>query len=112
VASAERYRVEVDGLSYQVVVSPEGAVEQLTALPAAAASLPDASRPIPAPLAGTVVKIKVTPGQVIASGEVILVLEAMKMETEVRAPEAGTVLVLSVKEGDSLQVGQTLLTLG
>jgi oxaloacetate decarboxylase alpha subunit len=112
VASAERYRVEVDGHSYRVVVSPDGVVEQLTALPAAAVSMPDPGRPIPAPLAGTVVKVKVTPGQVIASGDLIMVLEAMKMETEVRAPEAGTVLALSVKEGDSLQVGQTLLTLG
>jgi oxaloacetate decarboxylase alpha subunit len=66
---------------------------------------------VPAPLAGTVVRIHVTPGQVIASGEVILVLEAMKMETEVRSPAAGTVLALSVREGDTLQVGQTLLTL-
>jgi oxaloacetate decarboxylase alpha subunit len=41
-----------------------------------------------------------------------MVLEAMKMETEVRSPEAGTVLTVSVKAGDSLQVGQTLLTLG
>jgi oxaloacetate decarboxylase (Na+ extruding) subunit alpha len=112
VVSAERYRVEVDGHSYRVVVSPDGVVEQLTALPAAAVSMPDAGRPIPAPLAGTVVKVKVSPGQVIASGDLIMVLEAMKMETEVRAPEAGTVLALSVKEGDSLQVGQTLLTLG
>ena len=111
-ASAERYRVEVDGHSYRVVVSLDGVVEQLTALPVAAVSMPDAGRPIPAPLAGTVVKVKVTPGQAIASGDLIMVLEAMKMETEVRAPEAGTVLALSVKEGDSLQVGQTLVTLG
>jgi oxaloacetate decarboxylase alpha subunit len=67
---------------------------------------------VPAPLAGTVVAVKVKPGQVIASGELIMLLEAMKMETEVRSPEAGTVLAVSVKEGDSLQVGQTLLTLG
>ena len=111
-AVAERYRVEVDGHSYHVLVSPEGAVEQLAAVPSAALPPPVAGRGVPAPLAGTVVAVKVKPGQVIASGELIMLLEAMKMETEVRSPEAGTVLVVSVKEGDSLQVGQTLLTLG
>lgn len=111
-AVAERYRVEVDGHSYHVLVSPEGVVEQLAAVPSAALPPPVAGRGVPAPLAGTVVAVKVKPGQVIASGELIMLLEAMKMETEVRSPEAGTVLVVSVKEGDSLQVGQTLLTLG
>jgi oxaloacetate decarboxylase alpha subunit len=111
-AVAERYRVEVDGHSYHVLVSPEGVVEQLAAVPSAALPPPVAGRGVPAPLAGTVVAVKVKPGQVIASGELIMLLEAMKMETEVRSPEAGTVLAVSVKEGDSLQVGQTLLTLG
>jgi len=106
----ERYRVAVDGRSYQVTVSPEGAIAEVTPAPTAP-SVPAEGRPVPAPLAGTVVRIHVTPGQVIASGEVILVLEAMKMETEVRSPAAGTVLALSVREGDTLQVGQTLLTL-
>jgi oxaloacetate decarboxylase alpha subunit len=110
-AVAERYRVEVDGHSYRVVVSPEGVVEQLTAMPSAALAPPAAGRTVPAPLAGTVVAVKVKPGQLIASGELILLLEAMKMETEVRSPEAGTVATVSVKEGDSLQAGQTMLTL-
>lgn len=112
-AVAERYRVEVDGHSYRVVVSPDGAVEQLTAVSGSAVpAAPAAGRAVPAPLAGTVVAVKVKPGQRIASGELILLLEAMKMETEVRSPEAGTVLALSVKDGDSLRVGQTMLTLG
>ncbi|SDX10737.1 sodium-extruding oxaloacetate decarboxylase subunit alpha [Thiocapsa roseopersicina] len=111
-AVAERYRVEVDGHSYHVMVSPEGAVQQVAGVPSVALPPPVAGRSVPAPLAGTVVAVKVKPGQVIASGDLIMLLEAMKMETEVRSPEGGTVLVVSVKEGDSLQVGQTLLTLG
>ncbi|HSO82146.1 sodium-extruding oxaloacetate decarboxylase subunit alpha [Thiocapsa sp.] len=111
-AVAERYRVEVDGHSYHVVVSPEGVIEQVAGVPSVALPSPVAGRGVPAPLAGTVVAVKVKPGQVIASGELIMLLEAMKMETEVRSPEAGTVLAVSVKEGDSLQVGQILLTLG
>jgi oxaloacetate decarboxylase alpha subunit len=111
-SSSERYRIEVDGRAYHVVVSPEGAVEQIAAAPTAVSVTPQSGRPIPAPLAGTVVKVKVTPGQTIASGELILVLEAMKMETEVRSPDGGTVVEIPVKEGDSLQVGQTMILLG
>jgi oxaloacetate decarboxylase alpha subunit len=110
--SAERYRVEVDGRRYQVVVSAEGAVEQIAAGPSVVATPPTTGHPIPAPLAGTVVKVKVVPGQTIVSGDLLLVLEAMKMETEVRSPEAGTVVEVPVKEGDSLQVGQTMILLG
>ena len=50
-------------------------------------------------------------GQRVAAGEVILVMEAMKMETEVRAPRAGTVTQVLVKEGDAVQVGDTVLLL-
>ncbi|NCA70675.1 MAG: oxaloacetate decarboxylase subunit alpha [Sphingobacteriia bacterium] len=112
--AAERYRVEVDGHAYQVVVSAQGAVDQVTALappPAAAAASPATGRAVPAPLAGTVVKVKAQVGQVLASGDLILILEAMKMETEVRSPDAGTVRSIAVKEGDALQVGQTLVVL-
>ena len=48
----------------------------------------------------------------ISSGDVIMILEAMKMETEVRSPESGTVQSVMVKEGDAVQVGDVLLTLG
>ena len=52
-----------------------------------------------------------SPGQTIQEGDVLLILEAMKMETEVRASKAGTVGSVSVKEGDAVSVGDTLLTL-
>ena len=52
-----------------------------------------------------------TPGQVVNSGDVIMILEAMKMETEVRSPDSGTVQEVFVKEGDAVQVGDLLLTL-
>ena len=50
-------------------------------------------------------------GQVVKSGDVIMILEAMKMETEVRSPESGTVQAVLVKEGDAVQVGDVLLIL-
>ena len=112
-ATAETYRVEVDGQSYRVRVSPEGAVESLTpaAVPAPGAEPSARGRPIPAPLAGNVVQVKVKLGDRVNRGDLILVLEAMKMETELRSPEAGKVSAVAVKTGDSVQVGQTLMTL-
>jgi oxaloacetate decarboxylase alpha subunit len=67
---------------------------------------------IAAPLAGNIVRVQVKPGQAVAAGDVLLVLEAMKMETEVRASGAGTVRDIQVKEGDSVDLGAPLLTLG
>ena len=67
---------------------------------------------VPAPLAGNIFKVNVASGQAIKSGDVIMILEAMKMETEVRSPESGTVHSVLVKEGDAVQVGDILLTLG
>jgi len=53
----------------------------------------------------------VAPGDHVQQGDVIIILEAMKMETEVRAAHAGTVGTVEVREGDAVAVGQTLLTL-
>ncbi|MCF1182964.1 sodium-extruding oxaloacetate decarboxylase subunit alpha [Marichromatium gracile] len=115
-AMAEAYRVEVDGHAYNVRVSPEGAVEMIApaagAAPAAApAPAAGAASEVPAPLAGTVFKVLVKPGDQVASGDVVMILEAMKMETEVRSPEGGTVAAVCASEGDAVQVGQALLTL-
>ena len=115
----EAYQVTVDGRAYDVVVAPGGHVTDVQpAAPAAAAAAPAsgaasaAALTIPAPLAGNIFKINVTAGQVVNSGDIIMILEAMKMETEVRSPESGTVQSVMVKEGDAVQVGDALLTLG
>ncbi len=110
----ESYRVEVNGKVYDVKVGPSGQVTEAapvasTAAPAAAASA--AGEMIPAPLAGAICKVKVVEGQRVQSGDVIMILEAMKMETEVRAPSGGTVSQILVKEGDAVQVGDPLLSL-
>ena len=111
----ESYRVEVNGKSYDVRVSPQGAVESVSpplAAPAAAPTPSAETRVIESPLAGNIVKINVRPGQSVASGDVVLVLEAMKMETEVRASAAGSVTEIRVKEGDAVGLGAALLVLG
>jgi len=118
-SGSESYRVEVNGKSYDVRVSPQGAVEAASAA-APTAILAPASAPVPAaetrviesPLAGNIVKINVGPGQSVASGDVVVVLEAMKMETEVRSPSSGRVTDVRVKEGDAVGLGAALLVLG
>jgi len=66
---------------------------------------------VTAPLAGNIWKVQVSAGDAIEEGDVIVILEAMKMETEVRAARSGTVVSVDVKEGDAVHVGDSLITL-
>jgi oxaloacetate decarboxylase alpha subunit len=120
VAKAEKpaasgvYTVEVEGKAFVVKVSDGGDISQLTAAssaPVQAAAPAGAGTPVTAPLAGTIWKVIVSEGQTVAAGDVLLILEAMKMETEIRAAQAGTVRGIAVKSGDAVAVGDTLLTL-
>ncbi|MGA1008114.1 MAG: sodium-extruding oxaloacetate decarboxylase subunit alpha [Sedimenticolaceae bacterium] len=116
--STEAYTVVVDGHAYNVSVGPGGQVADIQSAPAAvttavpAPAAGGAGQAVPAPLAGNIFKINTAAGQMVKSGDVIMVLEAMKMETEVRAPGDGVVQTINVKEGDVVQVGDTLITLG
>lgn len=109
------YTVTVNGQSYVVQVADGGDINSVTpAAPAAPAATPAASgsgEPMAAPLAGNIFKVNVAPGQQVNEGDVVVVLEAMKMETEVRAAKSGSVTQVSVKEGDAVKVGDTLLSI-
>ena len=114
----EIYTVEVEGVSYTVAVSNGGDISAIAGagVPAAAAGAGGAvpatgGDPVAAPLAGTVVKMLVQPGQQVSEGESIVILEAMKMETSVSAPKAGQIVEVRAKSGDSVTVGDVLLTL-
>jgi oxaloacetate decarboxylase alpha subunit len=111
--ATEAYRIEVNGKPYDVVVSSKGAVETLAAAPTSSAppAAGSGGTVVGAPLTGNIFKIKVVQGQRVQAGEVVLLLEAMKMETEVRAPVAGVVSDIRVREGDGVHVGDALLTL-
>ncbi|EAB7793345.1 biotin/lipoyl-binding protein, partial [Salmonella enterica subsp. enterica] len=122
VAKAEKpaasgiYTVEVEGKAFVVKVSDGGDISQLTAAVPAASSAPatapaGAGTPVTAPLAGNIWKVIAAEGQTVAEGDVLLILEAMKMETEIRAAQAGTVRGIAVKSGDAVSVGDTLMTL-
>ncbi|MGB5467842.1 MAG: sodium-extruding oxaloacetate decarboxylase subunit alpha, partial [Sedimenticolaceae bacterium] len=100
-ADVEAYQVTVDGRAYHVVVAPGGDVTaaQPVATPAPVPQQPGpvtappsaGATSVPAPLAGNIFRVNVAAGQVVNSGDVIMILEAMKMETEVRSPDSGTV---------------------
>lgn len=115
---AEVYTVSVSGQSYVVQVAEGGDISSIApvAVPVAASAAPVAAasgggEPVAAPLAGNIFKVNVAPGEHVQQGDVIIILEAMKMETEVRAARSGAVVAVKVKEGDSVSVGDILITL-
>lgn len=121
--TSETYDVNVDGKVYRVEVAPSGTLTSVTpasgsqtqAQPqtnSAAPSASTASQSIDAPLAGNVFKILVRNGDSVSEGDVVMILEAMKMETEIRCAYTGTVTDITVGEGDAVTSGQPLILLG
>lgn len=113
--AAEVYTVEVNGKSFVVQVNEGGDIEGLKPVGAAsdavATPAAGAGESQPAPLAGNIFKVLVQPGQLVQEGDLVIILEAMKMETEIRAFKAGTVSAVDVKVGDAVSVGDSLLTI-
>jgi len=111
----EAYSVKVDGQVYDVEVGPQGQLTSVTPAQSAVAEKPAApaidAQSISAQLAGNIFKVNVEAGHEVAEGDVLLVLEAMKMETPVKAPQAGIVQGIHVKEGDSVAVGTPLVSI-
>lgn len=105
------YQISVNGVSYDVVVAAGGSVADIQPQQAAPAAHQTADEQLPSPLTGTVYKINVVAGQQVNEGDVIIILEAMKMETEIRSPSSGAITAVHIREGDKVQVGDTLLTL-
>lgn len=115
--SSENYSVRVDGKVFEVEVAPGGALTSIIPVAGSGESIPQAtsvagSETLNAPLAGNIFKVLVRAGDTVVKGDVVIVMEAMKMETEVRAATDGTITEVHVSEGDSVQSGQPVLTLG
>ena len=125
---AKKYIVTVNGTSYEVVVedadpnatytkAPEPAQEAPKAAPAAAPAAPAAKAPagngekVTSPLPGTVLKVLAKQGAAVKSGDVLCIIEAMKMENEIMAPCDGTVSAVSVSEGASVNAGDPLFVI-
>ncbi|MDD7568588.1 MAG: sodium-extruding oxaloacetate decarboxylase subunit alpha [[Actinobacillus] rossii] len=111
------YTVELEGKAFVVKVSEGGDITHIastatpTAQPAAAPTPNAGGVPVTAPMAGNIWKVVATEGQSVAAGDVLFILEAMKMETEVKAAQAGVVRGIQVKAGDAVAVGDTVMTL-
>ena len=120
----KNYRITVYGTAYDVAVEEIGAgaapaVAAPAAAPVAAAPAPAAPAApaaaggvvVQAPMPGKILSVKASVGTAVKKGDVILLLEAMKMENEVVAPEDGTIASINVSAGDTVEAGDTLATL-
>ena len=126
-----KYKVTLNGRTYEVEVeagkamlldeyeaivpaaAPVAApVAAPAPVPAPAAAAPVAGEAVTAPMPGNILKVNVTAGQAVKEGDVLVVLEAMKMENEILAPKACTVKQVLVSKGATVDTGATLVVLG
>ncbi len=118
----KRYTITVNGTAYDVTVDEANgaAPAPVAAAPAAAPAPAPKAAPAPAaqgaikveaPMPGTILDVKVSNGASVNAGDVLCILEAMKMENEIVAPQAGTVASVSVSKGDSVEAGQVIISL-
>ncbi len=124
----KKYNITVNGTTYEVVVEEAGSSASApvytapvapvaTAAPAAAPAAPKApvtgggANKVTAPMPGTILDVKVSVGQAVKKGDVICVLEAMKMENDIPAPCDGTVASVNVQKGASVAANDVLVTL-
>ena len=115
---SDGYSVNVNGEEYVISINPLGEIEfadGVSANTSATNAQPISNsnaQPINAQLGGNIFKVLCKVGDVIAIDQTVLILEAMKMETEVKSPFAGTITSVDIKEGDAVTPGQLLLTVG
>ena len=121
----KNYTITVNGTPYNVTVEEGTSTATVPAAAPVQASAPQAApapkaAPAPAgagsvkvdaPMPGNILDIKVSNGAAVKAGQVLCVLEAMKMENDIVAPQDGTVASINVNKGDSVEAGQTIITL-
>ncbi len=105
--SVEEFSAYAPAAPAPVAATPAAATEA----PPAAPAVTEAGEIITAPMPGTILKVNVTPGQAVKEGEVLCILEAMKMENEIMAPKNGTVKQVLTSKGSSVDTGAVLVVM-
>ncbi len=114
-------KITVNGVTYDVQVEEVGEsasaapvqapVQARAAAPKKASPAVSGGTPVAAPMPGTILDIRVSAGQSVKAGDVLVILEAMKMENEIKAPSDGTVTSVAVQKGEGVDTGATLVTI-
>lgn len=117
----KKFRVTVNGNTYEVDVEEVTGGEVAKTVPVATEPIKETQKPtavssagavkVPSPMPGKILDIKVAQGQNVNKGEVLAILEAMKMENEIVAPESGTVASIHVNKGQTVESGDTIISL-
>ena len=102
----KKYRVNVNGTVYEVEL------EEITGAAPAASVAPAGGEKVCAPMPGNILAVNVSNGSAVKKGDVLMILEAMKMENEIMAPCDGTVTSVSVTKGAAVESGALLCTIG
>ena len=106
----KKYKVNVNGTSYEIEI--ELMSESAAAAPKAAqAPVSGDGEKVTSPMPGTILDVKVKAGDKVKKGQILMVLEAMKMENEIMAGADGTVTAVAVSKGASVQTGDMLCTI-
>ena len=113
----KKYKVNVNGTVYEVTVEAIDGAAPVAAAPAAAAPAPAAApvaggEKVSAPMPGTILDVRVSNGASVKKGDILFILEAMKMENEIMAPCDGTIASVSVSKGAAVDSGALLCVIG